>query len=128
MHEHAPREAALLERTLKNGMHDPKILHSFQLGKTSNPRGTGPRDELPKSYAFAQDDPNLPDIEVFVHDDRLPQPLRTRDGHLPQQCVLGAGPHGDSHSRTRGHSFAQQVRSCALKMFFRPKTKKMYCF
>jgi hypothetical protein len=68
MHEHAPREAALLERTLKNGMHDPKILHSFQLGKTSNPRGTGPRDELPKSYAFAQDDPNLPDIEVFVHD------------------------------------------------------------
>ena len=32
MHEHEPREAALIERTLKSGMHDPSILHSFQLG------------------------------------------------------------------------------------------------
>ena len=67
MHEHAPREAALLERTLRNGMHDPRILHSFQLGLTSHPRGAGPRDEVPKKYQHAQDDPNLPDIEVFVH-------------------------------------------------------------
>ena len=42
MHEHAPREAALIERTLRNGMHMPSVLHSFQHGATRRPRTKGP--------------------------------------------------------------------------------------
>ena len=38
MHEHDAREAALIERTLKNGMYDPSLLHSFQLGSSARLR------------------------------------------------------------------------------------------
>jgi|AP95_1055475.scaffolds.fasta_scaffold38888_2 hypothetical protein len=65
MHEHEPREAALIERTLKNGMHDPRLLHSFQLGSKNN-REAGSRLR-PKVYDTPYD-PELPDFEVFVHD------------------------------------------------------------
>ena len=61
MHEHNPREAALIERTLKSGMHDPSILHSFQLGAKEIPR-------RPEGYPRPVHDPELPDFEVFVHD------------------------------------------------------------
>ena len=59
MHEHKPREAALIERTLKSGMHDPSILHSFQLGAKKVVH-------RPEQQRVA-DDPDLPDFEVFVH-------------------------------------------------------------
>ncbi len=59
MHEHKPREAALIERTLKNGMHDPRILHSFQ-------RGAEEVSQRPEQHEIADD--GLPDYEVFVHD------------------------------------------------------------
>ena len=57
MHEHAPREAALVERTLKNGMYDPSILHSFQRG-------------VPESEGYPLPPPaeHFPDLDVFVHD------------------------------------------------------------
>ena len=61
MHEHEPREARLLERTLRNGMHPPHILHSFQHGVPES------RDEKPKPYMHT-DDPDLPDVEVYIHD------------------------------------------------------------
>jgi len=63
MHEHQPREAALLERTLKNGMHDPSVLHSFQLG-SKIARHDKPREQRPQVYPS----PEVPDYEVFVHD------------------------------------------------------------
>lgn len=69
MHEHQPREAALLERTLKNGMHPPHILHSFQLGSEAVRHEGYPRAVEPKTYEMDHlDDPDLPDYEVFVHD------------------------------------------------------------
>ena len=46
MHQHEPREAALIERTLKSGMHDPSILHSFQLGSKLE-RHDRPREHSP---------------------------------------------------------------------------------
>ena len=49
MHEHKPREAALLERTLKSGMHDPSILHSFQLG-AKRERHDVPRQQQEQTY------------------------------------------------------------------------------
>ena len=67
MHEHGPREARLLERTLRGGVVHPDVLHSFQHGVTKpdpNPARLvyGQRDGLPA------DDPDLPDIDVHVHD------------------------------------------------------------
>jgi len=61
MHEHKPREAALIERTLKNGMYDPSLLHSFQLGTKEIPRRQVQQD------ATIEQGSMLPDFEVFVH-------------------------------------------------------------
>jgi len=61
MDQHGAREAALIERTLRNGMHAPNVLHSFQRGASSS------RDVAPKQYSIAGDDADLPDIDVFVH-------------------------------------------------------------
>ena len=66
MHEHQPREAALIERTLKSGMHDPSILHSFQLGSKLR-RHDEPREVQPK-YKSLDEHGSMPDYEVFVHD------------------------------------------------------------
>ena len=66
MHEHKPREAALLERTLKSGMHDPSILHSFQLG-AKRERHDVPRQQQEQTYE-SHNEAELPDYEVFVHD------------------------------------------------------------
>ncbi len=64
MHEHQPREAALIERTLKSGMHDPSVLHSFQLGSKL---AREPEERMQR--AVPDDDMSgLPDYEVFVHD------------------------------------------------------------
>ena len=64
MHEHDAREAALIERTLKNGMYDPSILHSFQLGSKES-RHDDVRDEKPKLYPSEVPEQ---DFEVYVHD------------------------------------------------------------
>ena len=82
MHEHKPREAALIERTLKNGMYDPRILHSFQRGAETVPR-------RPEQQEIA--DNNLPDYEVFVHDHGATIDYPSH-GHwrLPQQCARTA--------------------------------------
>ena len=61
MHEHKPREAALIERTLKSGMHDPSILHSFQLGTNELPVA----QERPEARPLG---PEMPDFELFLHD------------------------------------------------------------
>ena len=61
MHEHEPREAELIERTLKTGLYHPRVLHNFQHGEPES------KDELPKEYEM-EHDPDLPDIDVFLHD------------------------------------------------------------
>ena len=66
MHEHKPREAALIERTLKNGMYDPSLLHSFQLGTKEIPRRQVQQD------ATIEQGSELPDYEVFVHSHGTP--------------------------------------------------------
>ena len=62
MHEHEPREARLIERTLKAGLIHPDVLHSFQHDiVTANP------EQEPVEYDPG-DDPELPDIEVYSHE------------------------------------------------------------
>ncbi len=79
MHEHGPREAALLERSLKNGMLGPEVLHSFTMGSKEErtkgrepepPRrswGAHPHPLHPLPYKEAHD-PDLPDVELYIHD------------------------------------------------------------
>lgn len=63
MHEHAPREARLLERTLRAGVVHPDVLHSFQHGIVTR----APVEGYPKPPPL-EHDPALPDIDVYVHD------------------------------------------------------------
>jgi len=65
MHEHGPREAALLERTLKNGLYGPEVLHSFTMG--SKEERTKGREPEPSTYEEAHD-PDQPDVELYIHD------------------------------------------------------------
>ena len=60
MHEHKPREAALIERTLRSGMYDPSILQSFQVGAKPQVQPQAPPLAAPLTG-------DLPDYEVFVH-------------------------------------------------------------
>jgi hypothetical protein len=72
-HEHSPRSARILERTLKNGVVPPGILHSYREGV-----GTGGRiKDRPEPEPLRQDE--LP-VQHFVQhsDSDLPYP----HGHL----------------------------------------------
>lgn len=77
MHEHKPREAALIERTLRNGMAPPHVLHTFQHG------GTPSRRVEDKPYDVPHD-PQLPDFDVFVHD-------HSHTTHAPGHFEPGTG-------------------------------------
>ena len=68
MHEHDPREARLIERTLRSGTVHPDVLHSFQ-----NDIVTADPEQSPVEYDLGED-PELPTIEVYAHD-----PARTID-------------------------------------------------
>ena len=62
MHEHKPREARLIERTLRAGVVHPDVLHSFRDDRiTSDPK------PVPPTYDLG-DDPDLPDFDLYVHD------------------------------------------------------------
>ena len=61
MHEHDSRTARVIERTLKNGIIHPDVLHSFQSGRSKQPARqdhTIGRDLAP--------DPSLTDFDLFV--------------------------------------------------------------
>ncbi len=62
MHEHKPREARLVERWLRSGAVHPDVLHSFQHDVTTVDPDVTPAPVDP-GY-----DPDLPDIELYVHD------------------------------------------------------------
>ena len=62
MHEHGPREARLIERTLRAGLVHPDALHSFQHNITR-----GDPFPAPAQHDLG-DDPDLPDFDLYVHD------------------------------------------------------------
>ena len=80
-HEHSPRTARILERTLKNGHVPPHVLHSYREGVESTRRSKGrlalaPRLEMPR-----QDERS---VQHFVqHSDA--------DLHYPQGHLQGFG-------------------------------------
>ena len=62
-HDQDARTARVVERTLKNGMVPPDVLHSFQHGIVTR----APVEGYPKPPPLDHD-PALPDIDVYVHD------------------------------------------------------------
>ena len=97
MHEHDAREAHLIERTLKNGMYHPSILHSFQLGSKMS-RHTEPREIQPQTYDDVPD-PSLPDLEVYSHD-------HSETIDYPSHFEPGTGVY---HSSIHEHPTHQEV-------------------
>ena len=96
MHEHGPREARLLERTLRGGVVHPDVLHSFQHNITKG----DPKPE-PVRYDIG-DDPDLPDFDLYVHDagetivpashyepgaDKYHPSEHEPDSHVPMQAL-----------------------------------------
>jgi len=91
MHEHGPREARLLERTLRAGVVHPDVLHSFQHNITKKAPGGYPRPP-PR----ASDDPDLPDFDLYVHD--AGQTIGPAGHYEPGKDVFHASEHEpDSH-------------------------------
>ena len=66
MHEHDPRTARIIERTLRNGIVHPDVLHSFQSGRIKQPPAYPDHriHELPH-------DPDLTDFNLYIqHSDQ----------------------------------------------------------
>ena len=64
MHEHGPREARLIERTLRAGVVHPDVLHSFRDDRITS----DPRPDKPYLKPIVVDDPELPDFDLYIHD------------------------------------------------------------
>ena len=73
MHEHAPREARLIERTLRNGTVHPDVLHSFRHGEVPAPRQhpigalTGTRQHVPLGELPRYPNPDTSGLAEPVH-------------------------------------------------------------
>jgi len=91
MHEHGPREARLLERTLRAGVVHPDVLHSFQHNITK-----ADPVRAPVTYDMG-DDPDLPDFDLYVHD--ASQTIVPASHYEPGKDVYHAAEHQpDSHA------------------------------
>ena len=82
MHEHAPREAHLIERYLKSGTVHPDVLHSFVHGDVHMEPQKPAQPEL-------DDMDDLPDFDVFVQ--------HSEDLHYPGFWHPGKGEFLDGH-------------------------------
>ena len=95
MHEHAPREAALVERYLRSGTVHPDALHSFH-GRTR-----APEPEVPEEPEDDLED--LPDFDVYIqnlHEDKI----------YPAHYVPGSGTYLPAH---HGVPETQEVKQSA---------------
>ena len=104
MHEHDSRTARVIERTLKNGIIHPDVLHSFQSGRTKQPAR--------QYHQIGRDlapDPNLVDFDLFVqHSDtdlQYPSHFVPGEGFIPRTHVH------ESHTQLAhaGQSATEQV-------------------
>ena len=77
MHEHAPREARLIERTLRNGTVHPDVLHAYSSGVNRDPPGK-PRVRKLRPKA------DTPDVRHFVQ-------YGATDIHYPGGHLQGYG-------------------------------------
>ena len=105
MHEHAPREARLIERTLRNGIVHPDVLYSFRHGEVPEPEQvpigalTGGRQHVPLGELDRSVDTYVGDLAPMVHavhfneDLEFPTHLNTRT----QEFVAKHADHEHMH-------------------------------
>ena len=85
MHAHSPRTARVIERTLKNGVIHPDVLHSYQSGRVKRPARS-----VQKPRRMGPDPSYLPDPELYIeHSDA--------DLHYPSHFEPGAGFQPRTH-------------------------------
>jgi len=98
MHEHAPREAHLIERYLKSGTVHPDVLHSFVHGDVHT---ESQKPEQP----HVGDMHDLPDFDVFVQ--------HQGDQHYPAHWHPGTGEfaagHHDPHEMAAPREVVHQI-------------------
>ena len=81
MHEHAPREARLIERTLRSGIVHPDVLHSFRHGEVPYPEQvpigaiTGGRQHVPLGERRRIVNTDVSDLGPLVHAVYYPEDL-----------------------------------------------------
>ena len=81
MHEHAPLEARLIERTLRNGIVHPDVLHSFRHGEVPYPEQvpigalTGARQHMPLGEWTPRLNTDVSDLAPMVHAVHYPEDL-----------------------------------------------------
>ena len=75
-HEHSPRSARIIERTLKNGILPPAVLQSYRTGEAST-----------RPYRY------VPPVERLRYDDHSVQPFvqHSADLHYPAGHLQGFG-------------------------------------
>ena len=79
MHEHDSRTGRIIERTLRNGIVHPDVLHSFQSGRAKRPADQSHLRDRRLPY-----DPQLPNVDLYIqHSDT--------DLHYPSHFVPGEG-------------------------------------
>ena len=89
MHQQGSREARILERTLRNGIVHPDVLHSFQSGRTRQPA-----DQSHTANRDLGHDPDLPEVDLFLQHSDV-------DMHYPSHFVPGEGFVPKSHEQPR---------------------------
>ena len=100
MHEHAPREARLIERTLRNGIVHPDVLHSFRHGEVpvewQVPIGalTGGRQHVPLGERRRIVDRDVSDLAPMVHAVHYPEDLEFPT-HLNTRTQEFTAKHAD---------------------------------
>ena len=87
MHEHDSHTARVIERTLRNGIVHPDVLHSFQSGRVKQPPRGDPRGNPANRLPH---DPALPDVDLYVQH-------AVNDLHYPSHWVPGEGFQPKEH-------------------------------
>ena len=104
MHEHDSRTARIIERTLKNGIVHPDVLHSFQSGRTRQAP-----DQSHRNNRKLAPDPSLVDFDLFVqhsdHDLQYPSHFVQGQGFIPSTHY----PESHTQLKHAGQSQTEQV-------------------
>ena len=115
MHEHAPREARLIERTLRNGIVHPDVLHSFRHGEVPVPLQvpigalTGGRQHVPLGELKRAGDTYIGDMAPMVHAVQFNEDLEFRQARRPRAHALHDPRSSTDRCADAGQSSAHLV-------------------
>lgn len=103
-HEHSPRSARLIERTLRSGLVHPEVLHHYHTGAVRSQKTRGELRFLPRQFPVSSREPQSR-REGLRHDDARVQHVVQHPGDLDY-------PHGHMQGVgfiPKNHTFASHV-------------------